>query len=65
MKNILVIGMVLVMVGLLLSACGIPQEDHDAVVAERDAAQTKGTSLQSELADTKKDLAFIILFIKP
>ncbi|MFC1958923.1 hypothetical protein ACFLV6_03315, partial [Chloroflexota bacterium] len=43
---------------------GIPQEDYDAVVAERDSVQAKVTSVQSELTgvqseldNTKKDLA--------
>jgi hypothetical protein len=34
MKSILVIGITLVMAAVLLSACGIPQEDYDAVVVE-------------------------------
>jgi len=56
MKRKLLIGMVLVMVAILLSACGIPQADYDAVVAERDTAQANASSLQNELNDTKRDL---------
>ena len=48
-KSILVIGIALVMASLLLSACGIPQEDYDAVVVERDAAQAEVASLQGDL----------------
>ena len=49
MKSILVIGITLVMAAVLLSACGIPQEDYDAVVVERDAAQAEVASLQGDL----------------
>lgn len=57
MKRKLLIGMVLVMVALLLPACGIPQEDYDAVVAERDTAQADASSLQSKLDDAERELA--------
>jgi len=42
---------------LIVAGCGIPQEDYDAVIAERDTAQSEVTSLQSKLNDTEKDLA--------
>lgn len=42
---------------LLLSSCGIPQADYDAVVAERDAAQAQGSSLQSDLNKAQSELA--------
>ena len=48
-KSILVIGIALMMASLLLSACGIPQEDYDAVVVERDAAQAEVASPQGDL----------------
>ncbi|MFC2020591.1 hypothetical protein ACFLU1_02180 [Chloroflexota bacterium] len=48
---------VVVFLSLLVVGCGIPQEDHDAVIAERDAAKTEITSLTSELADVKGELA--------
>ncbi len=41
--------LIVVMTLLLLSGCGVPQEDYDTVIAERDAAQAKGASLQSNL----------------
>ena len=56
MKRKLLIGMVLVMVIILLSACGIPQQDYDAIVAERDTAQADVSSLQSELAGVQSEL---------
>lgn len=53
-----------VCLSLLVVGCGLPQEEHDAVVAERDTAQAELTSLrnelagvQSELDDTKSDLS--------
>ncbi len=42
-------GMVLLLVPGLLSGCGVAQEQHDAVVAERDAAQAEAASLTSDL----------------
>ena len=44
------IGLVLLVASLLLAACGVPQEDHDTVVAERDAALVQVSSLESDLA---------------
>ena len=38
MKKILFIGMILGMFTISFSGCGIPQEDYDAVVKERDEA---------------------------
>ncbi len=56
MKRKLLIGMVLVMVAILLSACGIPQEEHDAVVAGRDAMLTERDTAQAEVASLQSDL---------
>ncbi len=53
MKKIIGIMFTVVMVLLLLSGCGIPQEAHDAVVAERDAAKSQVASLQSDLAEAE------------
>ena len=41
---------------LVLSGCGVPQEEHDAVVAERDAAQAEVASLQSELTEAENQI---------
>ena len=43
-------GVVLLVASLLLVACGIPQEEHDAVVAERDLALAQSASLEADLA---------------
>jgi Skp family chaperone for outer membrane proteins len=63
-KKWFLLGVTLLLASLLAVGCGVPQEDYDAVVAERDAAQAEATSLQSELAgvqgeldDTKRDLS--------
>jgi hypothetical protein len=64
MKKWFLVGVMLLLASSLAVGCGVPQEDYDAVVAERDAAQAEATSLQSELAgvqgeldDTKRDLS--------
>ncbi len=53
-----------VCLSLLLAACGIPQEDYDDVIAERDAAmnakesaETKVTSLETELSTVQSQIA--------
>jgi outer membrane murein-binding lipoprotein Lpp len=56
-KKVIGISLVVAMVFLFLSGCGVPQEEHDAVVAERDAAQSQVASLESDLAATESDLA--------
>ena len=49
-KRYISLGVVLLLALLLLAACGVPQEDLDAAVAERDAALLQVSSLQSDLA---------------
>lgn len=44
------------MMPLLLSSCGIPQEEHDAVVAERDTAQVQVGSLRSDLTEAESQI---------
>ncbi len=44
------IGLVLLVASLLLAACGVPQEDLDTAIAERDAALVQVSSLESDLA---------------
>lgn len=56
MKKIIGIFLMVVMVLLLLSGCGIPQEEHDTVVAERDAAKSQVASLQSDLAEAETEI---------
>ncbi len=43
-------------VSLLMIGCGIPQEDYDAVVAERNAAQAKVTTLQTQIDSLQNEL---------
>jgi len=54
-KRWFLIGVMLLAV-LMVVGCGIPQEDYDAVVAERDAGQTKLQSVQDELDTAKSEL---------
>lgn len=56
MKKVIVILLTAVMVLLLLSGCGVPQEEYDAVVAERDAAQTQVASLESDLTAAQSQI---------
>ena len=48
-KRWFLVGMVILLVPGLLGGCGVAQEQHDAVVAERNAAQAEAASLQSDL----------------
>lgn len=50
---------VMLLASLLVVGCGIPQEEYDAVVAERDAAQAQATTLQSDLAKARSDLTAV------
>jgi len=57
MKRIVLIGIVLVLVVPLFGSCGgVSQEDYDAVLAERDAAQTQVTTLQGQIDTVQSDL---------
>jgi len=47
--NRLLIGTILLLIPFLCISCGIPQQDYDAVVAEKYEAQAEVSSLQSEL----------------
>ena len=42
-------GIMLLLVFILIASCGMPKEDYEAMVAERDAAQTRIASLQNDL----------------
>ena len=48
-KKWLLVGGMLLLVSLLVIGCGIPQEEYDVVMAERDTLQREVTSLQSNL----------------
>lgn len=47
---------ILLLVSLLVIGCGIPQEQYDTVVAERDSTQAELFSVQSELKTAKSEL---------
>ena len=49
-------GVVLLLVLLLTVGCGVPKEDYEAVVAERDSAQTELQSVKSELDGVESQL---------
>ena len=59
MKKIIGILLMVSMMLLLLSSCGIPREEHDAVVAERDDAQTQVASLHSDLAEVESQIEIL------
>lgn len=56
-KRWFAVGVVLLVVSLLVVGCGVPQEEHDAVLAGRDAAQAEVALLQSDLTEVQSDLA--------
>jgi TolA-binding protein len=55
-KWFLVGAMLLLSAALVVGCGGIPQEDYDAVVADRDASKAQATSLQSDLTAAESDL---------
>ena len=56
MKKKIFIGVALLLTVALLAGCGgIPQEDYDKAVADKDAAQAQVTSLQTQLNTAKAD----------
>ena len=57
MKRAVLVATALLLVVPILSACGVAQEEYDAVVAERDAANAQVSSLQSDLDEAESDLA--------
>ena len=55
-KRWFLVGVMLLLASLLVAGCGVPQEDYDAVVAERDAAQAQVASLQSDMSETQSQI---------
>ena len=55
-KKAFLVGAMLLLTALLASGCGVPQEDYDAVVAEKDSAQAELQSVRSELDTTQAEL---------
>ena len=56
MKRVMLLVVTFIILVILVSGCGIPQEDYDAVVSERDTALAEISSLQSELDATETAL---------
>lgn len=57
MKRWFLIGVMVLLVIPLLSGCGIPQEDYDAVVADKEAVETKIPALESDLSKEKSEVS--------
>jgi hypothetical protein len=55
-KKKFLLAAILLIASLLITSCGIPQEDYDAVSDERDAAQAKATSLQTQVDSLQNEL---------
>ncbi len=55
----LLVGVMLLLTSLLLGSCGIPQEEYDALLSERDSSQAQAASLSGELEDVQKDLGVL------
>lgn len=55
-KRWLSVGIMLLLMSLLAVGCGIPKEDYEAVVTERDMAQAELQSVSSELELKKTEL---------
>ena len=59
MRKLIGILLMAIMVLPLLSGCGVPQDEHDAVVDERDEAQSQIASLQGDLAEAQSQIEAI------
>ena len=57
LKKWFLVGGILLLVSVLMLGCGIPKEDYEAVVAERDSAQAELQSVQSELQSVSSELS--------
>jgi hypothetical protein len=55
-KKKFLLAAILLIASMLITSCGIPQKDYDAVSAERDAAQGKATSLQTQVDSLQNEL---------
>ena len=56
-RKIIAGGMILVMAGVLLAGCGVPQEDLDAAEAAAAAAEAQVDALEADLAAAEADLS--------
>lgn len=55
-KRWFLVGGILLLVSLLLIGCGVPKEDYEAVVVERDFVTAERDSAQAELESVKSQL---------
>lgn len=55
-KRGFLVGAILLLVSLLLIGCGVPKEDYEAVVAERDSTIAERDSALAELQSVKTQL---------
>jgi hypothetical protein len=56
-KRWFLIGGTFMLVSLLLIGCGVPQEDYDSVIAERDSAQAELQSVKAELTASQANVS--------
>ena len=56
MNKILMIGLILTVVTVFLPACGVSQEDYNAVIDEKDSMQAEVETLKSELTAVRNEL---------
>ena len=56
-KKWIAVGVALLLMAILVVGCGVPQEDYDAMIAERDTGLAKAASLESDLSATESTLA--------
>jgi peptidoglycan hydrolase CwlO-like protein len=59
LKKWSLVCVILLSIALLATGCGIPQEDYDAVIAKRDAAEAKIERMQSDLETARSDLSAV------
>jgi len=56
-KRWLLLGSILLLLSLLMAGCGISQEEHNAVLAERDSAQAQVSSLERQLKEKDMEIS--------
>ena len=55
-KKQIILGILVLLLSLLMVSCGIPQEEHDAILAERDEAQNKVESLETDVESLQENV---------
>jgi hypothetical protein len=56
-KKWLLVCIPLLSIALLVTGCGVPKEDYDAVIAERDSAQAEIQSVKAELTASQANVS--------